>query len=57
MTPERYKEIQTDMSAKLTKEELAEGWFFCNYEWDGLLVKKGCPEAEICKDHCNCGNQ
>lgn len=57
MTPKRYKEIEKNPTIKLTKEELEAGWFFCNYEWDGMLLKKGWAEAEICKNSCNCGNQ
>ena len=32
---------------ELTKEEIEEGWHFC-IEWDGLLIKRGDPEAECC---------
>jgi hypothetical protein len=47
MTRERYMELQYGKDAKLTPEEIAEGWFYC-CEWDGLLIQKGDPEAECC---------
>lgn len=46
MTPERYKELQiTD--AKLTQQEINEGWHFC-LEWDDMLCHPDMPEAKIC---------
>lgn len=47
---ERYLALQKDLSLKLTAEELAAGWFFCNCEWDGMLCHKNMAEAEFC--HC-----
>lgn len=50
MTKERYRELNRDMEARLTPEEIEEGWLFCCCEWDGLLIHKTHPEAECC--HC-----
>lgn len=48
MKRERYLELEGDMKAKLTEAELAEGWFFCICEWDGMLVHKNWPEGKLC---------
>jgi hypothetical protein len=50
MTEERYKQIEENFDARLTKEEMDEGWHFC-YEFDGLLVK-GDPKEEYCGKAC-----
>lgn len=50
MTDERYREIEADMNAVLTRDEVNEGWHFCN-EFDGLLVK-GDPNEELCGKAC-----
>lgn len=47
MTPGRYNFLMSYENAKLTPEEIAEGWVFC-CEWDGLLIQRGDPEAECC---------
>lgn len=47
MTEDRYRELEADMTLKLTREELDEGWHFC-YEWDQMLICKDWPEAECC---------
>ncbi len=48
MTPERYDELMKSDSLQLNKAEVAEGWRFCMCEWDGLLIKAGDPEAQVC---------
>ena len=50
MTEERYNELMRDENAKLTEEEMDEGWHFC-LEFDGLLVK-GDPNEEYCGEAC-----
>jgi hypothetical protein len=45
MTDERYREVNNDQEAKLTEQELADGWHFCP-EWDGLLVNSYDEEGE-----------
>ena len=50
MTDERYRELESDLSLSLTKDEVAEGWHFC-LEFDGLLVK-GDPNEEYCGKAC-----
>jgi len=47
MTRERFEYLHRNHDAKLTAEELAEGYFFC-CTWDGLLIHKTGPEAECC---------
>jgi hypothetical protein len=48
MDHKRYCEIESGITdAKLTSEEIAEGWHFCR-EWDGLLIGPGMPEMEAC---------
>lgn len=42
----RMRELELN-DGELTKEEIEEGWHFC-IEWDGLLIKRGDPEAECC---------
>lgn len=49
LTTKRYHELESDYSLKLTREEAAEGWHFCD-DWDGLLVHPTMQEAESC--HC-----
>lgn len=48
MDMKRYSELNRDMDAKLTPEELAEGYWFCGCEWDGLLIHKDDMEAKYC---------
>lgn len=52
MTPRRAYELETDMNAKLTPEEMAAGWHFCP-DWDGMLVDMNDIEGEgaacLCK--------
>jgi hypothetical protein len=50
MTEARYREIESDINARLTEEEMSEGWHFC-FEFDGLLVK-GDPKEEVCGKAC-----
>jgi hypothetical protein len=45
MTPQRARELELDMDAKLTPAELADGWHFCP-DWDGMLVNKNDTEGE-----------
>jgi hypothetical protein len=47
MSPERAKFLRENIHAKLTAEELAEGWFFC-CTWDFMLINKDDREAECC---------
>jgi hypothetical protein len=47
MAPERYKQLEQDTSLRLTPEEVADGWHFC-HDFDGLLIHKEWPEAEVC---------
>lgn len=47
MTPERFHFLQSDFDAKLTQEELDEGYFFC-CTWDYLLIHKTDREADCC---------
>lgn len=54
MTHERRKEIENDMSTSLTQIEINNGWFFCNFEWDGMLIREGSPEANVCSKLCKC---
>lgn len=46
MTKERYQELSDSFDLHLTKEEVANGWFFSD-EFDGLLVHKSWPEAQF----------
>jgi len=50
MTRERFEYLHTHHDAKLTPEEIAEGYFFC-CTWDGMLIHKSDREAECCS--CN----
>lgn len=54
MSPDRIKEINSDMEASLTDKEMNAGWFFCNFEWDGMLLHEDSPEAKICGNVCAC---
>jgi len=47
MKNKRYNELMYDLGAKLTDEEISEGWHFCA-EWDGLLIGPGMPGLESC---------
>lgn len=44
----RYTELSYNKDAKLTQSGLDAGWFFCSCEWDGMLLHKTDPEAEVC---------
>lgn len=48
MNRERYMELAKNPELKLTEEEIREGWFFCNCEWDGMLIHDSHVEAEFC---------
>lgn len=50
MKPERYNAVDR-WNLELTEEEIKEGWFFCNCEWDGMLIHKDWSEAEVCSCH------
>lgn len=47
MTRERMEYLHKNIEAKLTKEEIKEGYFFC-CTWDGMLIHKTDPEAKCC---------
>lgn len=47
MTVERYDELMGDTSLKLTREEMLNGWDFDCVNWDGLLIHKTWPEANV----------
>jgi hypothetical protein len=47
MGRDRYNELMLDQSAKLTQEEIDDGWHFCT-EWDFLLIHKSWMEFECC---------
>ena len=49
MDRHRYEELEADPNARLTDDELAEGWHWC-HEWDQMLVGPGMPEMDAC--HC-----
>jgi len=51
MDKERWRYVMGNYDAKLTEDEVKEGWHFC-YEWDSLLVGPGMPEGEVCSDSC-----
>lgn len=34
--------------AVLTAEEIADGWYFCQCEWDGMLLHPSMEEAKVC---------
>lgn len=38
MNIDRYAELQGP-DGKLTEAEIADGWFYCICEWDGLLLQ------------------
>lgn len=44
----RYNELSRNLDLKLTPEEIAEGWFFCECEWDGMLIHRTSQEARVC---------
>ncbi len=50
MTDARWKELMESNDLPLTKEEIAEGWHWCN-EFDGLLIgpEDGAMECCTCK--------
>lgn len=54
MTPLRYEALMADTNGQLTPSEYLAGWWFCIFEWDGLLVHSSWLEGEICKGACNC---
>lgn len=45
MTRERWVALERDHKAKLTPEEMAEGWRFC-CEWDGMLINVNDKDGE-----------
>lgn len=47
MTPLRKAELERNPDAKLTAQELAQGWHFC-MDWDGMVVHPDEPEGESC---------
>lgn len=51
MTPERWRELESNIELKLTPEEIAEGWRFC-CEFDGMLVNYNDTEGE--GQYCTC---
>ena len=48
MDKQRYCDLMDNPEAELSLEEIADGWQFCHCEWDGLLIHKNDPEAEVC---------
>ena len=48
MNDERWKKLMEDDSIELTRDEISQGWHWCN-EFDGLLVGPGMSEMEFCK--------
>jgi hypothetical protein len=52
MNADRWLELETNPDAKLTKEEVAEGWHFCP-DWDFMLIHQHQPEYDACL--CNKG--
>lgn len=51
MTNERWHAVNEDIKARLTPEEIAQGWHFC-VEFDGLLVGPGSQERQFCGHLC-----
>ena len=47
MNKDRYFHLDSS-GESLTAKEVEDGWIYCNCEWDGLLINKAWPEAEIC---------
>jgi len=47
MTFQRYWDLQHDVSFELTDEELQNGWLFDHDNWDGMLIHKSWPEANV----------
>ena len=47
MTPERYRQLNSAESDKLTADEMRAGWHFC-CEWDFLLTNLHDTEGETC---------
>jgi len=47
MDDKRYWYLETHPEAKLTKEEVAQGWHFC-MDWDGMLVGNEMEEKNAC---------
>lgn len=47
MDDKRYYYLETNIDAKLTKEEISEGWHWC-CEFDYLLVGPRMQEQEYC---------
>lgn len=50
MTKERYIELEYNLTAKLTAEEIDAGYHFCP-DWDYLLICPGMPEYDT---ECSC---
>lgn len=54
MATERYNSLMRNPQAKLTSEEVNQGYRFC-CEWDGLLIHHTHPEAMSCSCLKACG--
>lgn len=50
MTRDRYIFLEKHYEEKLTSEEVAEGWHWCD-DWDFMLVGPGMEELA----YCSCG--
>lgn len=48
MTPDRYIHLSANFDAKLTADEIAEGWHWCP-QGDGRPVGPGCDELRFCE--------
>jgi len=55
MDNKRWLYLETNVDAKLTKEEMEEGWHWC-CEFDYLLVGPGMQEMEYCLCFDEVGN-
>ena len=47
MDNKRWCELERDGNARLTQEELAQGWHFCP-DWDFMVVGPGMDAIESC---------
>ena len=52
MTNERYIELELNQEAKLTSEEINDGYHWC-VDWDGMLVGADMDAIDGCT--CNIG--
>lgn len=48
MESERWQALMKDDTLPLTAEEIAAGWHFCMWGWDGLLIGPGMEEMKYC---------